>query len=218
MKFFIALILLSLNLQFAKAQKQGNIWMGGGNGGINFNSDTTVSFFRPDNSIFGRTSASICDTNGNLLFYTNGFRIFNSSYSVIQNGDSLNIGDYISFNYGYMVTPDGAVIIPVPGETTKYYLFYMDLNFINTEMGLAFFPTHLFYSLIDNSLDGGSGGIVAGMKDISIINDTLAQFGMQAMKHGNGRDWWLICHEYGTNAYYTFLIDVLVFMGQWYKK
>lgn len=64
MKFFIALILLSLNLQFAKAQKQGNIWMGGGNGGIDFNSDTTVSFFRPDSSIFGRTSASICDTNG----------------------------------------------------------------------------------------------------------------------------------------------------------
>jgi hypothetical protein len=56
-------------------------------------------------------------------------------------------------------------------------------------------------------LEGGVGGIESEEKNISVLNDTLAQFGVKAVKHGNGRDWWIICHEYGTNGYYTFLVD-----------
>ena len=119
----------------------------------------------------------------------------------MENGDSLSIGEYIEFNYGLMPTPDGAVIVPMPGDSNRYYLFYMDLNWIFTQLGYFLFPTHLFYSVIDLSLDGGNGAIVDGLKDISILNDTLTQAGMQVIRHGNGRDWWLVCHEYGNNNY-----------------
>ena len=61
----------------AVAQNKVNLWMGGEHGGIDFNGDSAVSLYRPDNSIVWRTSASICDSGGNLLFYTNGFQVFN---------------------------------------------------------------------------------------------------------------------------------------------
>lgn len=199
------LFIISLTQLLAYSQNKGTIWIGGENAAIDFIGDTAMSFFRPENTTFNRTSTSICDKNGNLLFYSNGYRVFNRNYEVLENGDSLNVGDY-DF-YGFMPTPDGAVIIPIPGDSVKYYLFHMDLNLIFTELGYFFFPTHLFYSVVDLSLDGGNGAIVDGLKDIAILNDTLTQTGIKIIRHGNGRDWWLICHEYGNSNYFKFLID-----------
>ncbi|MBK6640370.1 MAG: T9SS type A sorting domain-containing protein [Bacteroidetes bacterium] len=210
---FISQILMTCLFSIAIAQHKETIWIGGDNGAISFNGDSAISFFRTENSKFSRTSASICDQEGSLLFYSNGFNVFNRNFALMENGDSLSIGEYIEFNYGLMPTPDGAVIVPMPGDSNRYYLFYMDLNWIFTQLGYFLFPTHLFYSVIDLSLDGGNGAIVDGLKDISILNDTLTQAGMQVIRHGNGRDWWLVCHEYGNNNYYKFLIDDLGIHG-----
>lgn len=37
-------------------------------------------------------NASICDTDGNLLFYYNGCRVIDSTKQMMENGDSLNYG------------------------------------------------------------------------------------------------------------------------------
>lgn len=182
--------------------------MGGEHGLIDFNGDSAVSLNRPDNNLILRTTSTICDSNGSLLFYTNGFRVFNRNFEIMQNGDSLNIGEYITFGYDLLSIPDAALVIPFPENSSKYYLFHFDNNYnhINTVPWL--FPNHLFYCVIDMTLDDGLGGIELANKDQLILTDTITRFGMKAVRHGNGRDWWVLFHEYGTNGYYRFLIDV----------
>src|SRR5262245_23238873 len=130
------------------AQQQGSVWVSGKKGEIDFISDGAVSQLRPDRKEISSTSASICDRNGNLLFYTNGFRVFNRLGNILLNGDSLNMGEYTYVGYGFNTNPDGAIILPFPGDSERYYLFYSDLNIINTELGGGFWPTHLFYAII----------------------------------------------------------------------
>ena len=43
---------------------------------------------------FDRNNASICDKDGNLLFYTNGCAVANREHQVMPHGDSLNYGYY----------------------------------------------------------------------------------------------------------------------------
>jgi hypothetical protein len=190
------------------AQKEGNIWVSGELAGINFNSDEALPFKQPYYNDIWRTNASICDSNGKLLFYTNGFRVFNRNYKIMPNGDDLNIGDYISFGYNELPIPNGAVIIPIPGSSTRYYVFQSDLDWIyDTITNGAFFPEKLQYSIVDMSLDNGKGDVDNDFKNIVILSDTLAQVGMEAVKNADDNGLWLICHEFNSNRYYRFLID-----------
>jgi hypothetical protein len=206
MKILYAFLVVMIFEGNVFGQKEGNIWIGGDKGEIQFTDSSAVSVKRKDNQFFWRTSASICDSGGNLLFYTNGFRVYNKLGKIMQNGDSLALGDYISYGYGLNDSPDGSVIIPMPNNPNLYYLFYSDLNFIHTELGDVLFPTHLMYALINMSLDDNLGGIVEEKKEVVLLSDTLTQCVMQAVKHSNAKDWWLICHEYGSSRYYKYLI------------
>lgn len=212
MKSIFVLVMVCI-INITTGQNRTSIWVGGISAAINFNSDTAVSFLRADDKLIWRTSASICDSLGDLLFYTNGFRVFNKNYEIMENGDSLDIGDYMFWGYDLLSAPDGALILPIPGLDNQFYVFHLDLNFIGTPLGSILYPTHLFYSIIDLSTNSGLGSVSPNKKNVALINDTLAEFGMKAVKHGNGRDWWLMCHEYGTNGYYTFLIDSLGIHG-----
>lgn len=193
--------------QSSNGQNSIKTWVGGQHAQINFSTDSTYEWSNSASILVSATSAIICDSNGALLFYSNGWSVFNKEYNIMQNGSGLALGDFSDFLYGFVTMPDAAMILPMPGSNTKYYLFHMDFNNINTPIGVCLFPNHVFYSIIDMTLDNGLGGIISGEKNIAIIDDTLTQFGMQGIKHANGRDYWLFFHEYGTNRYYSFLID-----------
>jgi len=51
----------------------------------------------------------------------------------------------------------------------------------------------LWYSVIDMNLNGGNGSVV--QNNVILFNDTLSTSGPQAVKHANGRDWWIIEHK-----------------------
>ncbi len=42
----------------------------------------------------GRTNSSITDETGKLLFYTNGCQVIQADHSLMENGDSLNFGNF----------------------------------------------------------------------------------------------------------------------------
>lgn len=78
---------------------------------------------------FDYTNTSYCDSNGNLLFYSNGVSVGNVLNKIIDNGDSLNAGYFqydwdptIQYN-GYR-TPQGILAIPNPANSSQYYLLY----------------------------------------------------------------------------------------------
>ncbi|MBS1569009.1 MAG: T9SS type A sorting domain-containing protein [Bacteroidetes bacterium] len=149
-----------------------------------------------------RTVANITDAEGNLLFSTNGVRIADATGNTMQNGDGLNPSWYTSqvaqHPDGSMV-PQGCLILPKPGSTNVYYLFHGTLDDPATTTA-----HYLYMTTVDMTLNDGLGAVVT--KNQVIINDTLNVGRITAVRHANGRDWWVFCHKVDTNMYYRVLV------------
>ena len=91
-------------------QKEAVNWYFGQNAGVNFNTGDPINQIGALKTWGG--SACISDTNGQILFYTNGEEVFNKDHVLMQNGDLLNGSQYA-------IQP--AVIIPMPLSDSKYY-------------------------------------------------------------------------------------------------
>lgn len=151
---------------------------------------------------FGETNGVICDKNGNLLFSSNGIWVSNAQNDTMMNGGR-------GFNPGYYTTqrdsdglfiPQANLIIPFPDDTNKYYLFHETCD----DYGNTYCSLYLYYSIIDMTLDSGNGAVIE--KNHVLLNDSLTDGRLTACKHANGRDWWLITHQWNTNKYFTWLI------------
>ncbi len=195
MKRYISFYFLLLNT-FSYAQSRNINWCFGDSAGINFNTGTPVPF---STSMDSRGSCtSISDSLGNLLFYTTapdrdlyleGYSkltcVYNRNHVIMQGGDSL-IG-----NLWYQEN----LIIPKPKNDSLYYLFHIG---VTHDYGL-------YYSVIDISQDSGLGSVIE--KNIQLRSEKAID-GINAIKHGNGRDWWLVFRDWQTfnNNYYVYLI------------
>ncbi len=213
----IKFVLIALLIFFAfnsNAQNQTNIWelsysdtIAYPNSEINFSSGNadTSSVYR--SMAFDNTDASICDSNGKLLFYTNGIYVGNRRFDTLLNSENFNPG-WATTYYGSegLGACQGAFIIPYPGHPSQYYIFYItgEEFFAHNETELQ--PLHLSYSVVDMNLGGGLGGIVPNKKNLFIIQDTLTWGRLNGVKHANGRDWWVIMHRYYSDEYYKLLV------------
>ncbi len=188
-----------------------NLWLSGyssviypGSGGTNIN---FINGF-PDTSTIDRPmsfldcNANISDSLGNLLFYTNGIYIANAANDTMVNGDSLNPSTY-TFNatYGLRVK-QGNLILPLPGDSSKYYLFHETLFYDQSVSDYR--SSEIYYSIIDMSLDSGRGAVI--QKNIVLLSDTLTPGAITACKHANGRDWWVVFHKSKGRRYYKYLL------------
>ncbi len=89
------------------------------------------------------------------------------------------------------------VIIPFPANDSLYYLF------TGPETGIHGF----YYSIINMQQDSGRGAVV--QKNVQLLPSTfLTNDGLAAIKHGNGRDWWIILKDWSTinNTFYYYLV------------
>ncbi len=207
----LTLYLLLLMPWNGNSQGISNLWLSGydsgnnpywGGSDINFISGfpDTISVNRPMS--FLDCNANISDSLGNLLFYTNGIYIANAANDTMMNGDSLNPSTY-TFNatYGLRVK-QGNLILPLPGDSSKYYLFHETLFFdqtINDER-----VSEIYYSIVDMNLDGGLGAVI--QKNVVLLSDTLTIGAITSCKHANGRDWWVVFHKSKGRRYYKFLL------------
>jgi hypothetical protein len=115
MKRKLLLFVLCLPL-LGLAQKEGNIWYFGQNAGLDFNSGSPVALTDGMlNSIEG--CASICDANGDLLFYTDGMTVYNKNHGVMPNGTGL---------LGNSSSTQSAIIVKKPMSNNLYYIFTVD--------------------------------------------------------------------------------------------
>lgn len=168
---------------------------------IDFN-QSIPKIYREDRDMeFNVSCASICDTDGDLLFYTNGIYIANAEHGQMENGDEINseVGT-LSWPSGLPV-PQGQVILPFLEAENKYILIHGAYKAIPIA-GPVY--SNLNYSIIDMGLDNGLGAVVE--KNVEIVQDTFLQGKITATRHGNGRDWWVIAPEFNTNRYYTMLV------------
>ncbi len=137
---------------------------------------------------FWDSNALISNPQSELLFYTNGAYIANVNNDTMMNGSGLNPSTYTYQNQDGLSIPQADIIIPFPDDSIKYYLFHITID------SAGYIPLYLYYSIVDMNLDGGLGGVVS--KNNILAHQPLSFGGLTACKHANGRDWWLICHEY----------------------
>jgi len=101
----------------ASAQKRNNVWAFGVKSGLDFNT-TPVSLFQ--SIVEEKTSpyviSSICDIEGNLLFYTDGIKVWNSYNQLLPKYKNW-------WPWSNKVLP---LICPYPSNDSLYYLFGID--------------------------------------------------------------------------------------------
>lgn len=196
LKTIVCSLVLFTNVCFS--QKQGNIWYFGEGAGLDFNTAIPTPIFggnifpypvESGEATIAEGSASICDSTGSLLFYSNGEKIWNRNHDIMPNGNDL-MGMYSSTQSSF--------IIPQPLSDSIFYVFTTDGLERNLEGGLR-------YSIVNMCLDNGMGDVVSQQKNILLL-DTVAEK-LAAVKHQNGKDFWLISHKYGSNAFHAFLIS-----------
>jgi hypothetical protein len=204
---FVLTIHCSLfTIHCAKAQgKYNNNWVTGNDFVVNFDSsfarvkklDTTNHFL----GLYGSHSC-INDSAGNLVLMCNGARVYNKFGRIIEDGDTLmDNKDYI-FHNGHPSAAQGSVIF-LPFDTNFFYLVnptISDNNWSNT----AKFDK-IYYHKIDIKANNDSGKVIN--KKILISDSGLYSWvGMNACKHANGKDWWLVKHGAAANDFYIFFI------------
>lgn len=194
MKQCLLIVFVCFSALAAQAQGQGNVWAFGYGGGLDFNSGSPVPIQTNMSSLEG--CASICNKNGQLLFYTEGSTVWNRNGDTMLNGNNLT-GLPDSFITPTASTTQGTIIVPVPDSAGKYYIFSLSEN----EEGLK--AGRLYYSVVDMDLDGGLGDIVVGRKGI-IIDSGLTEK-MTAVV-GDRCDIWLLVHSISDTAYKAFEI------------
>ncbi len=182
--FYFLGITLILN-----AQRQTDNWYFGERAGISFRTGNPIPLY--DGAFENwEGSAVISDSLGNLLFYTNGVTVWNAAHDTMQNGDGLK-GSYSS--------TQSALIVPKPLSSNLYYIFTTDdIEHINNVV----YHDGLKYSIVDMNQDNGLGAIVEKNKG---LRDSVSEK-VTAVRHANGRDVWVITHEWNTDKFYTWLI------------
>lgn len=152
------------------------------------------------------TNASICDDLGNLLYITNGCYMEIGTGGYVENSSGLDLGygtdTYcINDSSGYP-SSQNMILLPDPGFPDKYYLIYLSLK-IEFQPLNGYFDKILF-SQIDRSLNNGVGKIV--QKNQVILADTFHSDGIHAVRHANGRDWWIVAAKDLSNRYFFLLL------------
>ncbi len=205
----VALVLLSCYLTIRlSAQGLNNLWLGGygeqfgepwGGVDLEFLSGNLTISTSTRTMDYKRTSANISDNNGNLLFSSNGSYLANALGDTLLNGTGLNPSNYTSNYPEGMHLSQAALILPKPDSPGIYYVVHGTLD-----DPLPFVAHSLYTTTVDMSLDDGLGGVV--IKNEVLIWDTLNVGKITAVRHANGRDWWVLCHKASTNIYYRILV------------
>lgn len=215
-RILLLFILVGLNFQ-SYGQKHDNVWVVGlgfeenpndsvwGKSLIDFSTTPPSTMYNGWQGMrFSETNASICDQDGNLLFYSNGIFIADKNNDPMPGGDGLNPGEIADeFGGSGYISPQGAMALPHLLDSNLYYLIHGNLEFPTNE--LITHSSRLYYTLVDMSLNNGLGAVVE--KNVEIFIDTFDIGKLTAVKHANGRDWWILVAEYESNDYYKILFS-----------
>lgn len=161
--------------------KSGNAWCFGWQNQLNFNTGTPVYSQSPLYNN-GGGSASVADSaTGNFLFSTDGVNVWDRTNTQMPLNISSLGGPEPSF-----WAPMPALIVPMPGQSKKYYIF--------TTGG------KLSYTVIDMALRSGLGD-VSGHPNV-LLQDTCARITGTFIAGNTGT--WVVVHKLFSNAFYAY--------------
>ncbi len=177
----------------------GLTWLDYASGSLNINREFIDIDFR-------ETDAVGCDTNGNLLFTTNGIMIYNRNSTVMQGCDTLNPGHWAEQTaaVGYIL-PQGALALPMLANNTEWCLFHSRLRDSHNNLG-GYDVEGVYYSLIDVKQNFGLGAVTS-LRNPLALNDTIDYGKLTGCRHANGRDWWIVFFNSALTKYKRLLLS-----------
>jgi hypothetical protein len=190
--FVLILLVACTNSNAQYYSSQNKVWAFGYKAGLDFKTGVPVPFTSGlDYFFYIEGTASVSDTAGHLLFYTNGLSAYNKDHVLMPHGDTIS--PFITYS-----TTQAAVIAPVIGTTNKYYIFSLS----------EYYPSvpasgRLNYSIVDMSLDGGLGDVIASSIGTP-VDDSLSEK-MIAIT-GNNHNIWLLTHRRDTAVFLAYEI------------
>jgi hypothetical protein len=204
LKFSIIFFFIMTLIKFSPLLGQGynHTWLLGHTANkmrMNF-TDTSYSLIPEVRKMtFYSTQGNISDQSGNFLMSSNGLWIANSTGDTMLNGAGLNPGSFANSWPVGLPIHNANVILPWPGDSTKYALFHHTATFD----GISYPAYEVFLSIIDMNLDNGLGGVIS--KNDAVLQDTLG-WGLTACKHANGRDWWVVALKNESDEIFKLLL------------
>lgn len=179
-KITFSLFLVSLTFSLY-SQNEASIWYFGSKAGVDFRGGSPVAI--TDGQLeTSEGCATVADSSGQLLFYTDGITVWNKNHVIMSNGNGL---------MGNPSSSQAAVIVQKPGSSTLYYIF------TTTEHGL---PSGFRYSEVDISLDGGLGAVTT--KNVLLSTPTCEK--IATVRKLNGVDYWIIVHGFQNNNFLAY--------------
>ncbi len=140
--------------------------------------------------------STVSDSDGNLLFYTNVESVFNAAHEPLLNSEGITTPTGTTL--GSTIT-NGSLFVPWPGDSLERFYALCLIDWTDGKLRI---------SLIDRSLDGGLGGVVPTMKNFFESPVGLGEQ-IAAVRHGNGRDWWIVGRRkvgFNTRGFLAFLL------------
>jgi len=172
------------------SQGEFHTWYFGAHAGVSFNSIPPIPLTNP--SFYSQmNSTSISDSLGSLLYYSNGGTVFNRMFTVMPNGTGLagSGGQGAQSIFSVQSLADDSL----------YYLFTIDYYqwpYILPHAGLR-------YSILNMRLNGGLGDIDINQKNISINSAFYANTALNACRHKNNKDVWIVVRLNDTSNRYA---------------
>ena len=154
--------------------KQTNFWPFGNGVVLNFNTNPptldSVNALSGSGSI-NYKNASMCDYDGNLLFYSTGGNIYNKNFQIMDNG-IIRQNMYEDFV--------NSLIVPQPYNDSIYYLFSIKKFYTSFE------ESRIQYSVINIKANNGLGKVVSKN---NIITDSVTNEITGVISDSNGKLW-----------------------------
>ncbi len=169
-----------------------NIWYLGDRAGVDFNTSPPSAL---TNGLLNTQEgvASVSDSNGKLLFYTDGRLVWDNTHRVLNPSRTLS---------GHSSSSQSAVIVPNPSNPNLFFIFTVDE--LAGRDGIK-------YTEIDITLPGNGtlvnplGDIVPGRFNIDLISPASEK--INAVLKSDNSGFWVITHGWNNDEFYVFSVD-----------
>ncbi|WOI23890.1 T9SS type B sorting domain-containing protein [Nonlabens ulvanivorans] len=165
----IVILLIVAASQLSTAQLEASNWYFGFNAGITFDPVTgAVTPVTNGQLDTFEGCASISDSSGNLLFYTDGITVFDRNHLIMQNGQGLR---------GNPSSTQSAIIIPKPQDPDIYYIFTVDTAATGGQ------DSGLHWYEVDMTANLNQGAVVSSITNPNNLINTCSEK-ITAINHG----------------------------------
>lgn len=159
---------------------------------------------RVDTFSTGGYTASFCDKNGEILFFSNGLKILDKLGVIVENGEGLNPTVVEWQSYKSYPGGQSGFFLEKPGNENIVYFISLDFGLHPAnEWPYKYVGQNLMVATIDIMANNGTGKVLE--KNKILLTGTLMS--PAACRHANGRDWWLLVSNADENIHYRVLIS-----------